>query len=120
MKVFQYSASLEDAICRIRYIMDYIFFTSSKTVTTACYGEVWTDENTNIVRMSEHYELPGEPKIYHIVVTYGWLQRADDPPRLVPLTFSSETEDKKRIDWCRGQFTNYQVFSSRARIVVNN
>ena len=120
MKVFQYGASLEDAICKFKYIWDYIFFISSKTVTTACYGEVWTDENTNIVRMSEHYELPGERKIYHIVVTYGWLQRTDDPPRLIPLTFSSETEDKKRIDWCRGQFTNYQVFSSRVRIVVNN
>jgi hypothetical protein len=120
MKVFQYSAGLEDALCKFRYIMDYVFFVSSKTVTASCYGEVWTDENTNIIRMSEHYQLPGERKIYHIVVTYGWLQRADNPPLLIPLTFSSESEDKKHIDWCRGQFTDYQVFTSRARIIADN
>jgi hypothetical protein len=120
MKVFQYSATLEDALCKFRYIMDYAFFVSSRTVTAACYGEVWTDENMNIVRMSEHYELPNERKIYHIVVTYGWLQRADDPPRLIPLTFASEREYKKQIDWCRGQFTDYQVFSSRVRIIADN
>jgi hypothetical protein len=120
IKVFQYSASLEDALCKFKYTMDYLFFVSSKTVTASCYGEVWTDENTNIVRISEHYQLPGERKIYHIVVTYGWLRRANDPPVMIPLTFSSEGEGKKHIDWCRGQFTDYQVFSSRVRILADN
>ncbi len=120
MKVFQYSASVEDALCRFRYTIDYLLFKSNKTVTAACYGEVWTDENTNMVRMSEHYELPGERKIYHVVVTYGWLKRADEPARLIPLTISAETEGNKHSDWCRGQFTDYQVFSSRVRIIANN
>jgi hypothetical protein len=120
MKIFQYYAAVEDAICRFRYSMDYILFKSNKTVTAACYGEVWTDDDANIIRISEHYELPGGRKIYHVVVTYGWLKRAGELPRLVPLTILAETRDKKHIDWCRGQFTDYQVFSSRVRIIANS
>jgi hypothetical protein len=120
VKVFQYGANIEDAICMFRFSMDYALFKTNKNVTAACYGEAWTDENMNIVRISEHYELPGERKIYSVVVTYGWLKRADEPARLIPLTISAENVDKKHTDWCRGQFTDYQVFSSRARIVVSN
>jgi hypothetical protein len=120
MKIFQYYASMEDAICKFRYSMDYILFKSNKTVTAACYGEVWTDDDANIIRISEHYEVPGGRKIYHVIVTYGWLERAGEPPRLIPLTILAETTDKKRTDWCRGQFTDYQVFSSRVRIIANS
>jgi hypothetical protein len=116
IKVFQYSAGIEDAVCAFKYLLGR---GASKSVRVACYGEVWTDQDTNIVRMSEHYERPGEPHLYYVVVTYGWLQRADELPRLIPLTISAETEDKKRVSWCRGQFMDYQVFSSRVRIIAN-
>jgi hypothetical protein len=120
MMVFQYAASVEDAVCKFTYAMDYLLFKTSRTVTVACYGEVWTDEHMNIIRMSEHYESPGERKIYHVVVIYGWLRRADEPARLIPLTISAKTQHQKQIDWCRGQFTDYQVFGSQVKIIANN
>jgi hypothetical protein len=118
LKVFQYGASIEDGACGFTYVNDHILFKSSKTVRTGCYGEVWTDEDMNIVRMSEHYELPGDKKIYHVVVTYGLLTHAGEAPRTIPMTIAAKTEDKNRVDWCRGQFTDYQIFGSQVRILA--
>ena len=118
LKIFQYSASIEDGACGFTYVNDHILFKSSKTVRTGCYGEVWTDEDMNIVRMSEHYELPGERKVYHVVVTYGMLTRAGEAARTIPMTIAAKTEDKNRVDWCRGQFTDYQIFGSQIRILA--
>lgn len=121
MKVFQYYASVEDNLCPFQPIEDYGFFTISKIVAVACYGEVWTDEDTNILRMSENLELSDKLKAYRgwedyqIVLTYGWLQA--NGPRLVPLTIFTEGRHGKHIYWCRGQFTDYQVFDSRVRII---
>ena len=72
----------------------------------------------NIVRMSEHYELPGDRKVYHVVVTYGLLTRAGEAPRTIPMTIAAKTEDKSRVDWCRGQFTDYQIFGSQVKILA--
>jgi hypothetical protein len=125
MKVFQYYASVEDNLCPFAPVEDFGFFTISKTVAVACYGEVWTDEDSNIIRMSEHLELSDKLKAYRgwegcqNVLTYGWLRRANEPPRLVPLTIFTEARDKKHIYWCRGQFTDYQIFTSRVNIVAN-
>jgi Trypsin-like peptidase domain len=120
VKIFQYGASVEDGACGFTYITDHILFRSTNTVRTACYGEVWTDEAMNIVRMSEHYRLPGDRTIYHVVVTYGWLSRPGEAPRTIPLTIAARTEEKHRVDWCRGQFTDYQVFGSRVKILTEN
>lgn len=120
IKVFQYRAESEDDICRFVSVSDFGFFAINKTVTVSCYGEVWTDEDTNILRMSEHLELPSKCGAYQAVVTYGWLRRADETPRLIPLTFISTQVEKngKVFYWCRGHFTDYRVFSSRARILA--
>jgi Trypsin-like peptidase domain len=118
LKIFQYGASIEDGACGFTFINDHILFKSSKTVRTGCYGEVWTDEDMNIVRMSEHYELPGDRKVYHVVVTYGLLTRAGETPRTIPMTIAAKTEDKSRVDWCRGQFTDYQIFGSQVKILA--
>ena len=102
MKVFQYYASVEDNLCPFAPIDDYGLFTISETVAVACYGEVWTDEDTNIIRMSEHLDLSDKLKAYRgweecqVVLTYGWLKRADEPPRLVPLTVFTEARYKKK------------------------
>ncbi len=125
MKVFQYYASVEDNLCPFAPVEDFGFFTISKTVVVACYGEVWTDEDTNIVRMSEHLELSDKLKAYRgwedvqVVLTYGWLRRANEPPRLVPLTIFTEARHKKHIYWCRGQFTDYRIFDSTVKIIAN-
>jgi len=125
MKVFQYYSSVEDNLCPFEPVDDYGFFTIAKTVAVACYGEVWTDENMNIIRMSERLDLSEKLKSFrgwedvHSVLTYGWLNRANESPRLVPLTIYTEARDKKHIYWCRGHFTNYSTFGVRARIIAN-
>jgi hypothetical protein len=125
IKVFQYYASVEDNLCPFEPIEDYGFFTVSKVVPVACYGEVWADEDMNILRMSENLELSDKLKAYRgwddyqIVLTYDWLKCENDPPRLVPLTFFVRGRNKK-VYWRRGQFTHYQVFDSRVKIIANH
>lgn len=125
LKVFQYHSSVEDNLCPFAPVEDFGLFTISKTVALACYGEVWTDEETNILRISLHLDLSQKSKAYQgwqayrIVVTYGWLERANETPRLVPRTIFTEARDKKRTYWCRGQFTNYQVFDVQAKFLPN-
>jgi hypothetical protein len=124
VKVFQYYASVEDNLCSFEPVEDFGFFTIKKAVAVACYGEVWTDQDTNIIRMSECLDLSDKLKAYRgwedlqIILTYGWLKLADEPRRLVPLTIFTEARDKKHVYWCRGQFTDYQRFTSRARIIA--
>jgi hypothetical protein len=120
IKVFQYYGSVEDGVCLFRSVLDLMLFKITKSYTVSCHGEVWTDEDTNIIRMSKHYKFPGKAEDYHVVVTYGWLKRADEPIRLIPLTISSQSVNKKRTLWCRGQFTDYQVFTSRVRITADD
>jgi hypothetical protein len=125
MKVFQYYASLEDDLCPFAPVEDFGLFTIRKTVAVACYGEVWTDEDTNIVRMSENLELSDKRKAYRgwenyqIVLTYGWLRKANEPSQLVPLTSFAQGRHGKHIYWCRGQFTNYQLFRAHAKLITN-
>jgi hypothetical protein len=126
IKVFQYYASVEDNLCPLLFIADFILFKTETLVAPECYGEVWTDEDRNIIRISEHLNLSVKLKRYlgpdetYTVVTYGWLKRANESRRLVPLTIFTESRYKKKhIHWCRGQFTNYRVFTTRAVIIPN-
>jgi hypothetical protein len=93
MKVFPYYSSVEDNQCPFAPVEDFGFFAVSKTVAVACYGEVWTDEDTNIIRISLHLDLSEKLKKYRdgkeeyqVVLTYAQLERADEPQRLVPGT----------------------------------
>lgn len=118
MKVFQYWADAEDGACEFKSIFDFVFFAINKVATVGCYGEVWTDEDNNILRISEHYDLLGMWKEFRGVVTYGWFQPADDTAQRVPLTIFTQAKYRKKIYWCRGQFMNYQIFSSRAKMAA--
>jgi hypothetical protein len=124
MKVFQYYSTVEDNLCPFAPVEDFGFFTISKPVPVACYGEVWTDGDANIIRMSEHLDLSHNLKAYRgwtgfqVVLTYGWLQRKDETPRLVPLTITTQAERGKRVYWCRGRFVNYQVFRSQVKMAA--
>jgi len=53
------------------------------------------------------------------VLTYGWVQRTKENSWLVPLTIFTEAREKKHVYWCRGQFTGYQMFDARARLLSN-
>ncbi len=125
IKVFQYYASVEDDLCPFAPRTDFGLFAIGKKVAVACYGEVWTDKDTNIIRMSEHLDLSDKLKAYlgweeyQIVLTYGWLKESDERPSLVPLTIFAEARYKKKhVYWCRGQFANYRIFTSRAKMIA--
>jgi hypothetical protein len=112
IKVFQYRADAEDGICTWDTVDDFGLFETRKEATVACYGEVWTDGDLNILRISLHYELTGRWKDYMSVVTYGWLNQADEVPQLVPMTMSAQVVNGKTMLWCRGRFINYKVFGT--------
>jgi hypothetical protein len=119
IRVFQYYASAEDRLCPWRTDWDFGLFTIHKDKEVACYGEVWTDDKTNIVRMSVHLdELTGNWKDFYSIVTYGWWMRSGEK-RLIPMTISTQAEYKKHLYWCRGQFTDYRLFTSQIRMLVN-
>jgi hypothetical protein len=126
VKVFQYRSSVEDNLCPFRPMTYYGLFWAGRTVEVACYGEVWTDENTNIIRISEHLDLSDKLKAYkgwndyEIVITYGLIKIGDEPSRPAPLTIFTQGRNGKKIYWCRGQFTNYRIFDSRVKIVAGD
>jgi hypothetical protein len=49
-------------------------------------------------------------------MTYGWLEK-DGAQYRVPVTLTEQAEHKKTY-WCRGQFTDYEMFGVRARVVL--
>jgi hypothetical protein len=118
VKIFQYWASVEDDACSLRTLTIGLF-TTSKTSVLGCYGEVWTDENLDILRMSEHFEVSGKWSDVRAVVTYGWLDKADGVRRLIPLTIAIQGQYKNKVYWCHGQFTDYRLFATRVRIVAS-
>lgn len=116
MKVFQYDGSVEDDACGFSRLIDFGFFVHEQPRTVSCYGEVWTDERLDILRISQTLELPPHWGSYHGVVTYDWLKREGEPDRLIPVTFYAEWHNEKHVDWCRGQFTDYRVFDVKAKV----
>ncbi len=120
VKVFQYWADQEDGVCRWKSILDFGLFAFNKIATVSCYGEVWTDPDLHILRISEHYNLSSSWKNYQAVVTYGWLQRPKEPAQLIPLTISTQATYNKKVHWCRGRFTDYRMFSSKVKIAADS
>lgn len=118
-KIFQYHSSVEDKLERCEFDdrkFDLGLIRSWKRYYAECYGEVWTDENMNILRISEHYVLPEKLHEYFGVVTYGWIKIANEPSRLLPLTFFTQAGRPASLIWCRGNFTRYRVFTSHSKL----
>lgn len=111
LRVFQYLGAKEDKFCNFDEQTDLGFLVIHNVQAYACYGEVWTDQDNNIVRVSENFHMPGN---YREVVTYGWVEIEGDRS-LVPLTVSSQAEYSAHVYWCRGIFTNYQQFKTKVR-----
>jgi hypothetical protein len=118
VKVFQYRSNAEDDACLFRNDLDWGFLAVHKMLSVDCYGEVWTDESLNILRISQHLELPGKWKDYQVVMTYGWLQKEGLPARIVPVSISTQANYKGKVYWCRGRFMNYQLFRSQGRLIM--
>jgi Trypsin-like peptidase domain len=125
VKVFQYYAGVEDDLCQFEPVQDFGFFARSRIVSVECYGEVWTDEQWNIIRMSKRFDLSKGSKAYrgwqncYVVLTYNWLKRPNELSRLVPLTIYTEARDNKHVYWCRGTFTDYRIFSVGVRLALD-
>lgn len=115
-KVFQYEGSAEDNPCVVDDVFDFGAFSIEKRHTYTAYGEVWTDEHLNIIRMSLHCEKDGHQK-WQDVMNYGWFTRPGIEPRVVPVALVAWSPTPNKGLWCRSQFVDYHEFASQARLV---
>jgi hypothetical protein len=114
--VFQYAANVEDKVCLFRSVMNFGFFQRSTTKFYDCHGEVWVDESGFILRISEALDLSGPWYHWWGVMTYGWLEK-DGTQYIVPVTITTQADHNKTY-WCRGLFTDYEMFRVKARMVL--
>ncbi len=114
-QVFQWVGQIEDGICKFKTIVDLGFASLGKVNTLECYGEVWTDNDFNLVRASENYKLLGSWKNYHGVVTFGVVTIGDHKVR-VPMTIATQAEFHGKLYWCQGIFSDYHEFASTVKI----
>lgn len=115
-RVFQYLASSEDNPCTVVHNFYFGLFSIQVPHTYGAYGEVWTDEHLNIIRMSLQCEKNGQHK-WEDVMNFGWLTRPGIEPQLVPVTVVSWAPSRNNGRWCRSQFVNYHEFVSQHRIL---
>jgi hypothetical protein len=116
--VFQYAADVEDRVCLFQSVMNYGFFQRSIAKYYDCHGEVWMDESGIILRISQALDLSGQWFRWWGVITYGWLEK-DGTQYLVPVTIMTQAEHNKTY-WCRGLFTDYEMFGVKSRLVLQN
>jgi hypothetical protein len=114
--VFQYAANVEDRVCAFRSVMVFGFFQRSTTKFYDCHGEVWMDESGIILRISKALELSGPWFQWWGAVTYGWLEK-DGEQYLIPVTITAQAKHNKTY-WCRGLFTDYEMFGVKTRLVL--
>jgi len=116
VKVFQYFGAKEDKVCNFDDELDTGFLTIHRLHTYDCYGEVWTDQDENIIRISQNFHMMDSWTDWREIVTFGWIE-IDGEKSLVPITINSSAVQKSHTHWCRGLFTNYQQFRAKARLL---
>jgi hypothetical protein len=114
VRVFQYVGSDEDNPCIVADILDLGLIPFEIRHSYTAYGEVWTDESLNFIRMSLHCEKHGRHE-WEDVMTLGWFTRPEVEPRLVPVTVVAWSPNRNKGLWCRSQFVDYHEFFTRAR-----
>lgn len=119
LRVFQYHGAKEDKVCVFDDQLDLGFMIHHHIESYDCSGEVWTDQDENLLRVSEEYYMPNSWKKMRSIVTFGWTN-IDGKRLLVPVTSSMETVNGTHIYWCRGQFTDYRQFRSSVRLVASS
>jgi len=83
LRVFGYQASIEDQVCEVRFRNSGVFWSRERRFPVACRGEVWTDGELNVLRISQELELTAgnvPMQLLQLAVLYGWLG-----PDLVPV-----------------------------------
>lgn len=116
LRVFQYLGAAEDEVCNFDDQLDAGFMTIHRIHAYSCFGEVWTDQDENIIRISENFHMLGSWVNYREIVTFGWIE-IEGVRSLVPITISSQAEHGSHVYWCRGMFSNYQQFRTKARMI---
>ena len=115
--IFEYRASEEDAVCSIRIKAGVRRRVWKGPV--ACRGSVWTDEEFNLLRISQEQNVPARTHMdrYQVVILYGRLERTPIGARLVPVSMrlvARTTGGTVFTTW--GRFSDYQVFAATAKI----
>lgn len=116
VRVFQYVGSDEDNPCIVVDVFNLGLISFEIPHSYTAYGEVWTDESLNFMRMSLHCEKHSRQE-WEGVVTFGWFTRQQLEPRLVPVTLVSWSPNRNKGHWCRSQFVDYHEFYARSRIL---
>lgn len=114
--IFQWFADAEDQVCGIKESTDYGFYVKSKELWVACHGEIWTDQEFNIVRMTENDDPYDKWTEYRSVVTFGIWKEPNTGDHRIPLTITAQAKFDGKVYWCRGLFTDYKLFTVRVRI----
>ncbi len=110
VKVFQYEAEAEDEDCQ--FISASAF--REHLYDLPCRGEIWTDDQLNVLFFSKHMSPPKSTdwEDVSVVVLYGWLKEDGKQPHLVPISTLQRSNHLDGADhltyWCEAQFTNYQ------------
>jgi hypothetical protein len=116
LHIFQFVGAVEDDACSLKATTDWGFFTTKYLEVSPCYGEAWTDEAGNLLRISEHYDLKKEWRDFFGVTTYGPLRHGGQAT--VPLTYYNEVWLHQKKVWVKGRFTGYRVFSADHRLIL--
>jgi hypothetical protein len=119
IKVFHYYAAPEDHVCENGEIYDLLLFWLTRSVPVACGGEVWTDEDSNILRISETLPHPTWTNNWSDIrgaFSYGWLKPPGEQPKLVPVQVFLTVNYQGSWYWSEGQFTNYRVFGVKTKL----
>jgi hypothetical protein len=119
IRVFHYYAALEDHVCENGETTDFLIFWRTRSVPVACSGEVWTDEDTNILRISETLPHPTWTSAWsdlRAVVLYGWLKQPGEDSKVAPVSIFMTIAYEGSLYWCEGQFMNYRVFGVKTKL----
>lgn len=112
IQVFSYRADIDDEVCKLTTVLNPGIVHITKSGPVACSGEVWTDDDLNILRITEDLVPPSGAKWSHdhTIITYGWLKEPGEAPKLVPATESFQSEYQHIVYWCKSVFADYREF----------
>ena len=123
VKVFRYEGTAEDKAATIDYCSNYgLGIHTEKIISVPVYGEVWTDEDLNILRITQELHAPPSMGWLNLrsSVLYGWLESPRGERELVPTNIISRAElsDDHQIYSTLCRITDYHRFT--VGVVVGN
>jgi len=116
LRVFRYQASVEDRVCWAFFRTTEVFWSHDRHFPVACRGEVWTDAELNLLRISQELEVSAGKvpmQLFQLAVLYGWL--GGD---LVPVEMAVRGTIAGHTCRADAHFSNY-IRSSRLDQAVN-